>query len=261
MSVVPFPRSIVALSLCLWISGCDAAPSSSGPKSPPAPAPAPATPAVLDVHAAFEDAVRSAAVYEVQHVRPLRALMFDAPSGTALVSTLTGSPFAVGSTTLTEDAWVTAVPEVKALCQQYAPATLVMDLRQLLGLHPDTAFTHFVEMQVKPADIFRPAANPDPTTTSPCNPTDPPPPALCGELFPTTASDSHRLWIADWIFDAYELSADPAVATGYPWTRLGYTYNWKPGADRYGASEFVVRSGATVEITAVTPFAEYCAAK
>jgi hypothetical protein len=47
---------------------------------------------------------------------------------------------------------------------------------------------------------------------------------------------------------------------GYPWTRLGYTYNWRPGTDKYGASEYVVRKGATVNVLDVIPYQQYCAA-
>jgi hypothetical protein len=244
--------------------GCDSkpAPKAAAPAVAPAAAPAPAAvpapaPALPDTDEAFRAAVRSAAVYQSEHVRELKPLTFDS-QGMATVSTLTSSPFTVGPTQLSEDAWVTQVPEVQQLCTQFPASTLTMELRQLLGLHPHTKIVDFVEMQVQRADIFRPAANPDPTTTRPCDPNDPPPPSHCGELFPKSATDAHRLWIADWIFDAYELSSDPKVPTGYPWTRLGYTFNWKPGADRYGASEFVVREGAKVQVTAVTPYVTYC---
>jgi hypothetical protein len=53
--------------------------------------------------------------------------------------------------------------------------------------------------------------------------------------------------------------AQPVLADGYPWTRMGYTYNWKPGADRYGASEYVLRKNAVVTINQVVPYREYCA--
>ena len=38
---------------------------------------------------------------------------------------------------------------------------------------------------------------------------------------------------------------------GYPWTRLGYTYNWSADSKtHYGASEYVIRAPAT--LTALT---------
>jgi hypothetical protein len=61
-------------------------------------------------------------------------------------------------------------------------------------------------------------------------------------------------WIADTMLSHW------MIPQGYPWTRLGYTYNWRPGASRYGASEYVVRAGSRVRVLSVAPAAEYCAA-
>jgi hypothetical protein len=47
-------------------------------------------------------------------------------------------------------------------------------------------------------------------------------------------------------------------AQGYPWARLGYTYNWNPNADEVGVNEFVVRRGADVKASSVTTTVEYC---
>ena len=46
---------------------------------------------------------------------------------------------------------------------------------------------------------------------------------------------------------------------GYPWTQLGYTYDWAPGAEsEVGESEFVVRAGSEVIVESVTSQADYC---
>ena len=45
---------------------------------------------------------------------------------------------------------------------------------------------------------------------------------------------------------------------GYPWTRLGYTFNWYSGGDRYGASEYVVRGGSIIEVVSSSDIAAYC---
>ena len=34
----------------------------------------------------------------------------------------------------------------------------------------------------------------------------------------------------------------------YPWTRLGYTYDWADNGTEYGLTEFIVNSGAEVEV-------------
>lgn len=36
---------------------------------------------------------------------------------------------------------------------------------------------------------------------------------------------------------------------GYPWTRLGYTYDWgSRSSNKYGLSEFVIMPGSKVEV-------------
>jgi hypothetical protein len=45
---------------------------------------------------------------------------------------------------------------------------------------------------------------------------------------------------------------------GYPWTRLGYTYDWAPGASGIGASEFVTRKEMPVIVKAKVPTVAYC---
>jgi hypothetical protein len=46
----------------------------------------------------------------------------------------------------------------------------------------------------------------------------------------------------------------------YPWTALGYTYDWAPSAPGHvGDSEFVAPQGTPVTVRAVVPTAEYCA--
>lgn len=44
----------------------------------------------------------------------------------------------------------------------------------------------------------------------------------------------------------------------YPWTRLGYTYDWgNPRADM-GLSEFVIKKGAEIAINSVYTTEDYC---
>ena len=46
-------------------------------------------------------------------------------------------------------------------------------------------------------------------------------------------------------------------ADGYPWTRLGYTYDWGNPEGPIGLSEFVIRAGATVGVDSVATNADY----
>jgi hypothetical protein len=204
----------------------------------------------------FNAAISDAAVYRKANLRRLVPLKFDPGSGTARVVTLTGDIYPkAGPRKLRRDVWVTAVPEVRDRCKG-VEKDLAVFLRQLLGLHPNARFTHFVVMDVKKADIFRPAPDPETTTEWPC--ADPRRGQNPGQLFPEGVSEGHVRWIAKQMLSSY-LIAQPGNTDGYPWTRLGYTYNWKPGADRYGASEYVVRRNSVVIIDGVIPYREYCA--
>ena len=200
--------------------------------------------------------IYDAAVYKESNVRPLHPLEFDSSTLTTKVVTLTGYNYAKGSNTLSRDVWVTAVPEVRDKCQGVR-GDLAMWLRELLGLHPDSNVTHFVLIEVKKGDIFRPAADPDPARKWPCSD---PQTKNCGESFPEGASDPHIKWIANQMLGAYVISKT-LKEDGYPWTRLGYTYNWRRGADRYGASEYVIRQGSVVDVKEIIPYQDYCRRK
>lgn len=91
---------------------------------------------------------------------------------------------------------------------------------------------------VNPKDLFRPCPDPEITDTT------------CSLQFSETASDEHKIWIIRYMLSSYS-------SQGYPWTRLGYTYDWGSLDTERGASEFVIRKGATVEIQEVIPNVEY----
>jgi len=147
---------------------------------------------------------------------------------------------------LSRPVWVTVVPEIQTFCRSHAiPASHIpLRLEQLLGLPPGNGKTKFVEMWVSPKDLFRPSPDPEISDHE-------------AELdFPesrryVTVSQSHRKWINDLIQTSYGFD-------GYPWTRLGYTYDWGNPDNEIGLSEFVIRSGATVTVKAVTDTLGYC---
>ena len=114
-------------------------------------------------------------------------------------------------------------------------------------------------MTVRAGDIFRPSPNPITTSESLCD--QPDKDNTCGELLPDWVNNDHKSWIANQMLTSYLVSSTHNGAYSYPWTRLGYTYNWKPGADRYGASEYVIRPGSVVTVISKTPYAQYCSAK
>lgn len=209
---------------------------------------------------AFNNAIYETAVYRRANVRRLlHPLRFDEETGTVRVTQLTDyEGYHLGPNPLGRDIYVTVVSEVRTKCLGVR-GDLGLWLRMLLGLHPDGAIKHFVVMEARREDVFRPAADPDPTRPWPC--ADPAADRNCGDNLPADASPQHVDWMARNMLSQYVIipSLLETRSTGYPWTRLGYTYNWRPGVDRYGACEYVVRKGGIVNVLDVIPYQQYCA--
>jgi len=148
-------------------------------------------------------------------------------------------------TTLSREVWVTVVPELQdfAADQSRSLPELELRVRQLLGLPGDAVKDRFVELWVAPADLFRPS--PDPEISDQEAELDWP---QAGD-FLTVAQE-----YITWFTSLMSLSYGP---DGYPWTRLGYTYDWGNPCSNVGLSEFVIRPGAVVGVHAVTDNSGY----
>lgn len=81
----------------------------------------------------------------------------------------------------------------------------------------------------------------------------------CGESFPEGVAEAHVRWLANQMLNSYVIYESPLIPVGYPWTRLGYTYDRWPGSDRYGVSKYVIRKDSLVSVTEVIPYQTYCA--
>lgn len=211
-----------------------------------------------DLWKRYDQTVRDSAVYQHDNLRHLFPLKYDPSTMQVTVVTLTSHEYEVGKQKVDRDVWVTAVPEVQEKCQSFPDPDLELRLRQLLGLQPDAKVRYFVTMTANWNDIFRPSPNPITTAEWPCADARE---QTCGELFPRWVSGAHKKWIANQMLTSYIVSDEHNGAYSYPWTRLGYTYDWKPGADKYGASEYVLRPGSEVTVTGKTPYAAYCGRK
>jgi len=149
--------------------------------------------------------------------------------------------------------WVTLDNHVQQRCQVFPKETLDLRIQQLFGLPPQQSQVDrfFVVLTVETKDIFRPCANGDLDQ------------AQCGASFPESATEAHKAWYAGQTALAYQ-------EKGYPWTRLGYTYDWysnthseagnESSAERseVGVNEFVIHRNAKVRVESVSPTAEYC---
>lgn len=166
--------------------------------------------------------------------------------------------------------WVTAVPQLRQFCSA-APGDGAAKTRrvvQWLGLNPEVPYAQVVEMWIAADRLVRPCPVTDITAATCTLDTGDQwgPPAVPGTASRPvcTAGDAACLerqdyW--DWFSSNMRLNLKEG---GAPWTRLGYTFDWKPTADggfeQYGASEFVMKPGATYEISTAYSLADYCAA-
>ena len=87
-------------------------------------------------------------------------------------------------------------------------------IKELIGLRPDNESEYFTAMWVKPEDVFRPA--------------------YVSDIGTTEMTDAN---IISSYFDGK-----------YPWTRLGYTYDWADNGSEYGLSEFIVKKDSDVKV-------------
>jgi len=134
--------------------------------------------------------------------------------------------------------WVTVLPEIIEFFVNHPTSRQCAPIRiaQLLGMPPETRHSRFAELWVDPRDLFRPSADPEITDHE----------AEIG--FPDTLnpfltiSPDYKAWFH------YQAAATYGE-DGFPWTRLGYTYDWR--GPETGLSEFVLRPHSTVIVGGV----------
>ena len=153
--------------------------------------------------------------------------------------------------------WVTLSGELQSRCRTWGLRgdALRNRLEQLLGMPMDPPSQYrkaaFVEFRVARQNLARPCLGVDSSD---------PGSAKCTlDAQPTTPA-TLRTFVGQQMAESYVV--DRPGAPGYPFTRLGYTYDWAPTAraDHYGASEFIVLPTSTVEMLAVVSTDDYCRA-
>jgi len=159
--------------------------------------------------------------------------------------------------TASSETWVTVEPHLRDFCRTFVrdrkpnEPKLTQRLEQRLGLPPSSNKTHFVRIRIAqpgPTTIFRPCVNPAADHAS------------CSVGPPSSSPAAYEQWFLQQYYSSYGQS----LIGEFPWTALGYTFDWGPGANkqdrfqRYGESEFVVHKGAPIEILEVLGTAQYC---
>jgi hypothetical protein len=169
-------------------------------------------------------------------------------NGYVLVVTLTKdcSSYYAGDTISTSsgDIWVTAVPELKDWYKIHPVSSDKITLRteELLGIPFNLADSCLVEIWAKPDDLFRPAYD---------NAIDK---NFSENNFPVNVNSEYVTWFNNNIISSYY---PPNGKSKYPWTRLGYTYDWGNPAHKIGLSEFVIKKNSRVIIKSTQPIKDY----
>lgn len=139
--------------------------------------------------------------------------------------------------------WVTASPQLLNRMKTKGYNDADLRLKQLLGLPPQSEYNYFVEFWVKPSDLMRPC--PDNEITD----------KTCELCFPSTSTDTHQNWINENRISRYY---NCELENKYPWTQLGYTYDWNPNnLTHVGLSEFVIKENADIKVYRIVPTQEY----
>ena len=99
---------------------------------------------------------------------------------------------------------------------------------QLLGVPGDGDYSQFTAFWIRPEYMIRPAYVTDVT-------------AEMVNDYSAVTDPQYKQWFDQNIINSY-------FAGEYPWTRLGYTYDWSGGSTDYGLTEFLIFDGSKAEI-------------
>ncbi len=156
----------------------------------------------------------------------------------ALTLTPYKDSYKVNDSTVTSwgETWVTVVPEMRDFLKNYkylSDDDLQLRVLQLLGMPTSDKDYVLVELWVDPDSLFRPS--PDNEIND----------RKADLFFPKNTSQNYIKWFNDNILYSY---FPLEGGTSYPWTRLGYTYDWAPKADEQGLSEFVIKKNTKIYV-------------
>jgi hypothetical protein len=130
--------------------------------------------------------------------------------------------------------WVTTAPELLQRMKNETTEDVDYRLKQLLGLPPTSDYKYFIELWVKPGDLFRPCPDKEITDNR------------CDLCFPDNQDSIYISWINNLRIQSYY---DCELYKKYPWTQLGYTYDWNyQNTSHIGLSEFVIAKNKNVVI-------------
>jgi hypothetical protein len=163
-----------------------------------------------------------------------------------LIFTKYPGSYPAGDTVLTwwDITWVTVSPELRDWHKSNSIETdkLLLRTEQLLGLPPGSGNEWIVEAWVKPEEMIRPAYDNEINDNT------------TGLFFPDSVSQEYVAWFNGNIVYSYFPVKNK---NGYPWTRLGYTYDWGNIKSEVGLSEYLIKKNSRVIVKSVQKIADY----
>lgn len=172
-----------------------------------------------------------------------RVLVVSYMSGTYLQGYIESMKRGSVDTSGSWDSWVTVVPELQDFFKfnKYEDSEVHLRVNQLLGMRGTSANKYFVEMWVKPEDLYRPTPDAEITDNE-------------AQLdFPLNTSESHKNWVKQQMQTKYYGTSNQL----FPWTRMGYTYDWGNKYSKVGLSEFVLKPKSSYQVKNVDSLPNY----
>jgi hypothetical protein len=215
--------------------------------------------------AAYGDSIAGAAVKRPTYQRSLTALETDSSGNVDVVNF--GSSKEVPAQNRTFAIWVASRTELQNACM--GAADPVRRLEQLLGLPPGPAPGNVVkEIQLAKDGLFRPCLGVVNDGSPPtCKFDLPPEPPVDADAKALRDAYDQMRFVTNQMWQSYRVdfyrnppSDKDYPFTGYPFTGMGWTYDWSASSrDHYGVSEFVIKGDAAIKVVNQKSPAEFCA--
>lgn len=136
--------------------------------------------------------------------------------------------------------FVTVVPQLKNICRKKnfgIHQGVSLRLEELLGLPQQSQKDYFVEAWVQPDDLIRPCRDREIADRT------------CGLTIGDTTLQEYKTYLG-WLATGN---------AGYPFTQLGYTYDWKKrNGSHEGLSEFLIDQKSNIVIKDYIETCDYC---
>lgn len=203
---------------------------------------------------AYNAAVRDAAIKRPGFAKTLRPIDDTRTNVRVVALRWVGASDIVDAKGRLKASLFVALPkELAAACEGAADPVLAM--QQILGLPPRTGEYVLVEFTIPIRKAFRPCASGPDVAARTCSFMLPDDPAAIARAAVDPAFAETQAFVFRQMWTSYTRNVPTKEAYGYPFTAMGWTYDWNPEAeDKYGVSEYIARQGApTTRLKKIAP--------